>query len=169
MRLKVGKIVNTHALKGEVKVISSTDFPEERFATGSKLLIMRGNQIVKEVTVESAREHKGAYLVKFEEIKGIEEAEQLKNLQLRVDEQYLNELDEGEFYFYEIVGCEVFDENNNKLGEVTEILQTGANDVWVVKNDLGKDHLIPYIDDIVKSIDVENKRIEIELMEGLIN
>ena len=79
MRLKVGKIVNTHSLKGEVKVISSTDFEEERFKKGSKLLITRGNQLIREVIVESYRNHKNFLLVKFEGIDSVEEAEKLKN------------------------------------------------------------------------------------------
>ena len=75
MRLKVGKIVNTHSLRGEVKVISSTDFEEERFKIGSKLLITRGNQVIEEVVVESYRSHKNSLLVKFEGIDSINEAE----------------------------------------------------------------------------------------------
>ena len=169
MRLKVGKIVNTHSLKGEVKVISSTDFEEERFKKGSKLLITRGNQVVKEVVVESYRTHKNNLLVKFEGIDSIEEAEKFKNLQLKVDSENLSELEENEFYFHEIIGCEVFDENNISLGEIIEILTPGANDVWVIKNKNGKEILIPYIEDVVKNVDIPNKIINIEVMEGLID
>ncbi|MDO4814131.1 MAG: ribosome maturation factor RimM [Gemella sp.] len=168
MRLKVGKIVNTHALKGELKIISSSDFIDERLEVGSELLITRGNQVVKEVIVESAREHKGAFLVKFEGIDSIEEAEKFKNLQLKVDEEHLEELEDGEFYFYEIIGCKVVDENDATIGEIVDILQTGANDVWVVKTDKNKEVLIPYIEDVVKKIDIENKVINIEVMEGLL-
>lgn len=168
MRLKVGKIVNTHALKGEVKVISSSHFEDERFAKGSKLLITRGNQVIKEVEIESSREHKGAFLLKFVGVDTIKDAEQFKNLQLKVDEEYLTELEDGEYYFYEIIGCEVFDRNKN-LGEIIDILQTGANDVWVVKSELGREYLIPYIDDVVKNIDISKKRIDIEAMEGLLD
>ncbi|MBF0714850.1 ribosome maturation factor RimM [Gemelliphila palaticanis] len=169
MRLKVGKIVNTHALKGELKVISTSDFIEERLSTGSKLIITRGNQVLKEVEVEYSREHKGAFLVKFLGIDSINEAEQYKNLHLKVEEEYLEELEDGEFYYYEIIGCNVYDENNTFIGEVVDILQTGANDVWVVKNDEGKENLIPYIEDVVKNIDIDNKIINIETMEGLLN
>ena len=73
------------------------------------------------------------------------------------------------FYFHEIIGCEVFDENSKSLGEVVEILTPGANDVWVIKAENGKEILIPYIEDVVKKIDVANKRIDIEVMEGLID
>ena len=83
MRLKVGKIVNTHSLKGEVKVISSTDFEEERFKKGSKLLITRGNQLIREVVVQSYRNHKNFLLVKFEGIDSVEEAEKLKGFNFK--------------------------------------------------------------------------------------
>ena len=169
MRLKVGKIVNTHSLKGEVKVISSTDFEEERFKKGSKLLITRGNQLIREVVVQSYRNHKNFLLVKFEGIDSAEEAEKLKNLQIKIDSDEVGELEENEFYFHEIIGCEVFDENGKSLGEIIEILTPGANDVWVIKDQNGKEILIPYIEDVVKKIDIENKKIDIEVMEGLID
>lgn len=169
MRLKVGKIVNTHSLKGEIKVISSTDFEEERFKKGSKLLITRGNQFIREVIVESYRKHKNSLLVKFEKIDSIEEAEKFKNLQLKVDSENISKLEENEYYFHEIIGCEVFDENNESLGEIVEILTPGANDVWVIKSKNGKEILIPYIEDVVKNVDISNKVINIEVMEGLID
>lgn len=169
MRLKVGKIVNTHSLKGEVKVISSTDFEEERFKKGSKLLITRGNQLIREVVVQSYRNHKNFLLVKFEGIDSVEEAEKLKNLQIKIDSDEVEELEENEFYFHQIIGCEVFDENDKNLGEIIDILTPGANDVWVIKGENGKEILIPYIEDVVKKIDITNKKVNIEVMEGLID
>ena len=169
MRLKVGKIVNTHSLKGEVKVISSTDFEEERFKKGSKLLITRGNQLIREVVVQSYRNHKNFLLVKFEGIDSVEEAEKLKNLQIKIDSDEVGELEENEFYFHQIIGCEVFDENNKNLGEIIDILTPGANDVWVIKGENGKEILIPYIEDVVKKIDITSKKVNIEVMEGLID
>jgi len=169
MRLKVGKIVNTHSLKGEVKVISSTDFEEERFKKGSKLLITRGNQLIREVVVQSYRNHKNFLLVKFEGIDSVEEAEKLKNLQIKIDSDEVEELEENEFYFHQIIGCEVFDENDKNLGEIIDILTPGANDVWVIKGEEGKEILIPYIEDVVKQIDITNKKVNLEVMEGLIN
>ena len=169
MRLKVGKIVNTHSLKGEVKVISSTDFEEERFKKGNKLLITRGNQLIREVIVESYRNHKNFLLVKFEGIDSVGEAEKLKNLQIKIDSDEVGELEENEFYFHQIIGCEVFDENDKNLGEIIDILTPGANDVWVIKGENGKEILIPYIEDVVKKIDITNKKVNIEVMEGLID
>ena len=169
MRLKVGKIVNTHSLKGEVKVVSSTDFEEERFKKGSKLLITRGNQLIREVVVQSYRNHKNFLLIKFEGIDSVEEAEKLKNLQIKIDSDEVGELEENEFYFHQIIGCEVFDENDKNLGEIIDILTPGANDVWVIKGENGKEILIPYIEDVVKKIDITNKKVNIEVMEGLID
>lgn len=169
MRLKVGKIVNTHSLKGEVKVISSTDFEEERFKKGSKLLITRGNQLIREAVVQSYRNHKNFLLVKFEGIDSVEEAEKLKNLQIKIDSDEVGELEENEFYFHQIIGCEVFDENDKNLGEIIDILTPGANDVWVIKGENGKEILIPYIEDVVKKIDITSKKVNIEVMEGLID
>ena len=169
MRLKVGKIVNTHSLKGEVKVISSTDFEEERFKKGSKLLITRGNQLIREVVVQSYRNHKNFLLVRFEGIDSVEEAEKLKNLQIKIDSDEVGELEENEFYFHQIIGCEVFDENDKNLGEIIDILTPGANDVWVIKGENGKEILIPYIEDVVKKIDITSKKVNIEVMEGLID
>ena len=169
MRLKVGKIVNTHSLKGEVKVISSTDFEEERFKKGNKLLITRGNQLIREVVVQSYRNHKNFLLVKFEGIDSVEEAEKLKNLQIKIDSDEVGELEEKEFYFHQIIGCEVFDENDKNLGEIIDILTPGANDVWVIKGENGKEILIPYIEDVVKKIDIISKKVNIEVMEGLID
>ena len=169
MRLKVGKIVNTHSLKGEVKVISSTDFEEERFKKGSKLLITRGNQLIREVVVQSYRNHKNFLLVKFEGIDSVEEAEKLKNLQIKIDSDEVGELEENEFYFHQIIGCEVFDENDKNLGEIIDILTPGANDVWVIKGENGKEILVPYIEDVVKKIDITSKKVNIEVMEGLID
>ena len=169
MRLKVGKIVNTHSLKGEIKVISSTDFEEERFKKGSKLLITRGNQLIREVVVQSYRNHKNFLLIKFEGIDSVEEAEKLKNLQIKIDSDEVGELEENEFYFHQIIGCEVFDENDKNLGEIIDILTPGANDVWVIKGENGKEILIPYIEDVVKKIDITSKKVNIEVMEGLID
>ena len=107
--------------------------------------------------------------MKFVGIDTIEEAEKLKNLQIKIDSENIGELEENEFYFHEIIGCEVFDENEKLLGEIIEILTPGANDVWVVKAENGKEILIPYIEDVVKRIDIENKKIDIEVMEGLID
>ncbi|ARK31024.1 ribosome maturation factor RimM [Halalkalibacter krulwichiae] len=167
---KVGKIVNTHGVKGEVRVISSTDFAEDRYAIGSELMIKhddKGENI--HVVVRHHRLHKNFDLLQFEDYHSINEVEPLKGATLYVSGEQLDELDEGEFYYHEIIGCKVFTESDEELGKIKEIIETGANDVWVIqRKGPGKDILIPYIEDVVKEIDVWNKVIRIHVMEGLV-
>ncbi len=164
----VGKIVNTHGLRGEVRVLSSTDFPEKRFKKGSELSVFKPKE--KEgipVTIASHRTHKTFDLLTFEGYLSIQDVEPFKGAVLKVHETKLGDLDEGEFYFHEIVGCEVKTIDGNVIGKVTEVLTPGANDVWVVKNG-SKEVYIPYIGDVVKSVDPIEKQIIIEPMEGLL-
>lgn len=166
---KVGKIVNTHGVRGEVRVISSTDFAEERYAKGTELMI-RHNDKDNTVIVTNHRKHKNFDLLQFEGYPSINDVEQFKGGTLYVSEAYLEELDEGEYYYHEIIGCSVVTEENIELGKVKEIIETGANDVWVVqRKDGGKDILIPYIESVVLEIDVDNKQIRIHVLEGLLD
>ena len=87
----------------------------------------------------------------------------------KIPENQLGDLDENEFYYHEIIGCTVFTTEGIELGKVTEILETGANDVWTVTPEKGKPHYIPYIEDIVKEIDIDSKKIIIDPMEGLLS
>jgi len=165
--LKVGKIVNTHALQGEVKVISHSDFKVERFKKGSKLYIDYNGELV-EVVVKSHRGNKNMDLIKFEDMNHINDVEKYKGCEILVDAKYLEELEGNEFYFHEIIGCVVKTVEGETLGVIDDILQTGANDVWVVKRDGQKDLLLPYIEDVVKNVDIEEKSVTVHLLEGLI-
>ncbi|MFJ7161177.1 ribosome maturation factor RimM [Bacillus safensis] len=168
--LNVGKIVNTHGVRGEVRVVSKTDFPEERYKKGSVLYIFKqGQSEPLKVTVASHRQHKQFDLLTFEEINSLNEAEHLKESILKVEKEHLGSLDEGEFYFHQIIGCEVYDEEDKLIGQIKEILTPGANDVWVVGRKDKKDALIPYIPSVVKKIDISSKTVHIEVMEGLID
>ena len=130
----VGKIVNTQGLQGEMRVLSVTDFAEERFKKGAELALFDENdQFVRTVVIA---------------------------------EENLNDLDEGEFYYHEIIGLEVY-EGDNLIGTIKEILQPGANDVWVVKRKGKRDLLLPYIPPVVLNIDIPNNRVDVELLEGL--
>ena len=99
----------------------------------------------------------------------IQDVEQFKGSLLKVTESQLSELEEGEYYFHEIIGCKMFTDEGEEIGTIREILATGANDVWVVQRKIGKDLLVPYIEDIVKEIDIEEKKIVITPMEGLLD
>ncbi|MEK5058692.1 ribosome maturation factor RimM [Paenibacillus sp. FSL H7-0326] len=163
----VGKIVNTHGIRGELKVLPLTDFPEERFAKGSKLVIDTGEGQLP-VTVESARLHKNMFVVRLNDFTNINEVEKYKGMMLKVSAEYQTELSEDEFYFHQIVGCEVVTDEGETLGTIKEILTPGANDVWVVKANNGKEILLPYIDDVILHVDVVNQKVTVHLMEGLV-
>ncbi|MRX70571.1 ribosome maturation factor RimM [Bacillus lacus] len=166
----VGKIVNTHGVRGEIRVISRTDFPEERYAIGNKLYIFtESKKDPEEVTVAAHRLHKNFHLLTFEGYTSIGQVEQFKGAILKVPEDQQGELDEGEFYFHEIIACTVYTAEGEEIGKIREILTPGANDVWVIQRTGKKDALIPYIDDIVEEIDIANKRISIRNMEGLLD
>lgn len=166
----VGKIVNTHGISGEVRVISKTDFADERYEPGNTLYIFKEDSIKPlEVVVDKHRVHKNFDLLTFKGMGSIQDVEQFKGALIKVDENQLFDLDEGEYYFHEIIGCCVQLEEGEEIGTIREILATGANDVWVVQRKVGKDLLIPYIDDIVKEIDIEAKKIMISPMEGLLD
>lgn len=167
MKVEVGKIVNTHGIKGEVKIKSNSDFTDKRFQPGGIVEIARKDKAPLEFKIASYRMHKGLHMLTFEGINNINDIEHLKGetlLQERDHEEI--ELGEHEFYYSDIIGCTVFNEDT-PIGRVIEIFETGANDVWVVKGD--KEYLIPYIADVVKEIDVEGRRIQITPMEGLLD
>ncbi|MDQ0253737.1 16S rRNA processing protein RimM [Evansella vedderi] len=169
--LNVGKIVNTHGIRGEVRVISRTDFPEKRYATGNRLSIQNERGERTTVTVTSWRRHKQFDLLTFEGFENVNDVEKFKGSLLQIHQDALDdELQEGEFYYHEIIGAQVYTESGEELGKIKEILSPGANDVWVVqRKGPGKDILIPYIDEVVKQVNISENKVIIHPMEGLLD
>lgn len=166
---KVGKIVNTHGIRGEVRVISTTDFTEERYQVGEQLFLFHDNQDVLPLTIASYRRHKNFDLLSFEGYPNINDVEAFRDGILKISEKQMGELDEHEYYYHEIIGLVVVDENDKEIGKITEILSPGANDVWVVKRKGKKDALIPYIESVVKDIDLTEGVVHVEIPEGLLD
>lgn len=164
----VGKIINTHGIRGEVKVLRISDF-DERFEVGGTLFLVRENEASVELEIDSHRVHKGFDLLQFKGIDNISDVEHYKGAFLRITEDQLTDLEEDEYYYHEIIGCDVYLNSGEKLGVIREILSPGANDVWVMKQEKGKDVLIPYIEEVVKQIDVAANKVIIEPMEGLLD
>ena len=163
----VGKIVNTQGLQGEMRVLSVTDFAEERFKKGNILALFdKKDQFVMDVEIASHRKVKNFDIIKFKGMYHINDIEKFRDFTLKVREEDLTDLEDGEFYYHEIIGLDVY-EGDTLIGQVKEILQPGANDVWVVKRKGKKDLLLPYIPPVVLDVDVAAGRIEVELMEGL--
>lgn len=165
---KVGTIVNTHGIRGEVKIMAITDFAEERFQKGASLFIETKQGRVP-VTVKSSRLHKNAWLVLFDGVSNINEIEKYKGDDVYVEGNSRPELGDDEYYYDEIIDSEVVDLSGNHIGIVKEIMTTGANDVWIVKREGQSDALIPLIDDVVKEINVDDKLITIDVLEGLLD
>lgn len=165
---KVGAIVNTHGIKGEVKVKRTSDFAE-RFEVGNELFFKNAQGEDVTLLIKSSRMQNEIHLLGFDGFDSIDAVLPLKNTTLYIKNAQLTELSEHEFYYHEIIGCKVTTTCGQTLGEVESILSPGANDVWIVKTPEGKEHLIPYIADVVKEIDINDKTILIELMEGLID
>ncbi|WP_413539726.1 ribosome maturation factor RimM [Aerococcus viridans] len=168
----VGKIVNTQALRGEVRVMATTDFPEERFKIGATLAIFNGDKLVETVEVDGHRLHKNFNLLHFKGKDNINDVEKFKGFDLKVagTEREADELDENEFYYDDIIGLEVYTTDETYLGKVREITSLPSNDVWAIQRpNKGKDILIPYIEDIVLEIDLDANRVVIDPMDGLID
>ncbi|WP_373232063.1 ribosome maturation factor RimM [Cohnella sp.] len=167
--LNIGKVVNTHGIKGEVKVWPQTDFPEVRFKVGNKLLMFppeSGQPITIEIV--SSREQKKMFILKLKGFDNINQVEKYKGWELKVSEAERVELDEGEYYFRDIIGCAVETDDGEPLGIITDILSPGANDIWVVKLTKGKELLLPVIDDVVLDVDIVARKVQVHLMEGLL-
>jgi len=163
--LEIGTIVGTHGIHGEVRVNPACDSPE--FFAGFDVLYYDA-QGQKPVRVLSARSNKAIALLRLEGMDSIEAAQALGRRTLffrRADAR----LEEGQFFIAELLGCEVFDADNPALryGVLCDVSQTGANDVWHIRTDAGKEILIPVIDDVVKAVDVVAGRIEIVPLPGL--
>ena len=161
--LVVGFLRRAHGVRGEMIMDLHTDFPE-RLRSGRKLLI--GDEH-RPMTLSNARPHAKGMLVKFQEIETPEDAAQFRNQWVYVKTTDVPRLPEGQVYQHELFGFAVEDERGNLLGEVVEILETGANNVYVVRNESGKEILLPAIPSVVLEVDPDHRLMRVHLLEGL--
>lgn len=167
-RFQVGVIASTHGLQGEVNVFPTTEDPS-RFKKLKKVTLhtQRGEEI--ELDVVSARFFKKFVIVKFKQFNNINEVEKFRGCELTIDRKDAIKLQPGEFYCADLIGLKIVDEDDNELGTLTEILQTGANDVYeMTKKDSDEKVYIPAIKDCIRSIDMQEKKIIIHVMPGLL-
>lgn len=161
--IQVGKIVNTHGIKGDVKVLPLTD-DAHRFDDLKKVYI--GDDKLK-LEITKVAYIKGNVLLKFKRYDNINDVEKFKNLIVWVDEEDKLKLPEDSYFLHDIIGLSVYLLDGTLLGKVKDILQPGANDVYVVKGESGE-HLIPAIKNVVKEINIEQQKIVIDAIEGLL-
>ena len=163
---EIGQIVNTNGLKGVVKVKPFTDDIKE-FETFKNIYLQKKAELV-EFKIESVRYAKNMVFLKLKGIDTIEEAESLRNFYIKVDRDALPELEENSYYIVDLLECNVVTIDGENLGKMDDIFNTGSNDVYVVKNEEGKQILLPAIKEVIKDVDIPNKKITVKLMEGLI-
>jgi 16S rRNA processing protein RimM len=162
--LAVGRIAKPHGVLGEVRVELMTDHPE-RFEWLDAIYV--GEKNPRRVPIVSVRYHQDVVLLKLEGYPTRTEAELLRGELLQVPESEAVPLEDDEYFLYQLIGIEVFTEQGRHLGQLTEILETGANNVFVIDNE-GRQYLIPDIPDVIREIDIENRRLVIHPMPGLI-
>ncbi|MDE6568522.1 MAG: ribosome maturation factor RimM [Lachnospiraceae bacterium] len=165
-KFRVGVITNTHGLRGEVKVFPTTEDPE-RFRDLKEVLLDTGKDWL-ELEVSSVRFFKNLVIMKFKEFDSINEIEPYKGKDLYVSRENAIPLEEGEYYLADIIGATVVTEDGAVFGELKDVLETGANLVYVVLHE-GKEVLLPVIPDCVKNVDVEQGKVTVHIMKGLLD
>lgn len=167
--MAIGRIVGMHGLNGELRVELHTDFPE-RFARGETVWL--GEALVAK-TIQNARDHKGMILLTLADVTSRDDAEALRHEWLFIPDDAAMELPEGEYWMHDIIGLAVVDETGQPVGQVTDILQTGANDVYIITPVTGinrdKELLIPAIAEVVQSVDLASGTLTIRIVPGLID
>lgn len=162
----VGQLRRPHGVKGEIRMSVWTDFPE-RLKAGTNVFIKRKEEPLQ---VRSTRWHGSDLLISFEEFTTREDVGTLRNEILLVPAKELPPLPSGEIYIHELIGMEVFDVDTElSLGTVAEIIETGANDVFIVRNHQGGEILLPDIEDVVLAIHSDKREIQVRLLPGLVD
>jgi 16S rRNA processing protein RimM len=160
--LRIGKIINTRGLKGEVKVEPLTD-DIKRFESLSEVIME--NDTKDTISIENVNYHKKFVYIKFKNVNSIEEANALRGMYLIINRKDAIELNKDQYFICDLIGLKVYEEKRY-LGELTDVLQTGANDVYIVKNN-DKEILLPAIKDVILNIDIERKTVKVKLLERL--
>lgn len=163
--LQVGAITQTHGIRGEVKVFPTTDDPK-RFRKLKDVILDTGKEKIT-LDIEGVKFFKQFVILKFKGFDNINDIECYKGKNLYVTRENAVKLAKNEYFIMDLIGLAVFDEEENLLGELTDVLQTGANDVYTVKLIEGGEVLLPAIKQCILAIDMENRKMKVHVMEGL--
>lgn len=162
--LEVGQIVNSYGIKGFLKIVPLVD-NNNQYKDFKKLYIQE-NKKIKELNIQEVKFSKNLILLKVEGIENIEDALKLKNFYLYAKREDIK-LEEGAHFIVDLIGLKVYTQEGNLLGILKQVLQPGANDVYIVENDKKEQLLLPVIPDVVKDIDITNNKIIVKLLDGL--
>lgn len=163
--LEVGQIVNTHGLKGYLKVVPYTD-NMERFEELKNVIIVYKKENL-EYEIEKVKYLKGMVLLKLKGIEHINEAEKYKNCFLKIKRENAKKLEKNTYFIADLIGLNVYNDKKEKIGTLDEIFPTGSNDVYVVKTETGKQILLPAISSVIKKIDLEKGEIIVDVSGGV--
>lgn len=163
--LKVGAITSTHGIKGEVKVFPTTD-DVRRFKKCKELILDTGKE-KKTLEIENVKFFKQFVILKFKGYDTINDIEGYKGKELYVTRANAVALKKDEYFIADLIGIEVFDEEENRIGRLTDVIETGANDVYSVETEEGKEILLPAIKDCILEVDIEARKMRVHLMPGL--
>lgn len=163
---EIGQIVNTSGLKGILKIKPFTD--DIKKFSNLKTIYIKTKSGLTEFKIEQVRYVKNMVILKLAGIDTVEEAEKYRNLYIKILRDQEEELEEGSYYVVDILGCKVNTDANQELGKIVDVFQTGSNDVYVVKDEQGKQILLPAIKQVIKNVDIKNKIITVHLLEGLV-
>ncbi|MBR5578237.1 MAG: ribosome maturation factor RimM [Lachnospiraceae bacterium] len=164
-RFQVGVITSTHGIRGEVKVFPTTD-DVKRFKKGISLILDTGKE-EKELIVESVKFFKQFAILKFQGIDNINDIEKYKSKSLYVTRENAVRLKKDEYFIADLIGSKVWEDNGSYLGELQDVMETGANDVYVILQENEKEILLPAIKECILEIDIEEKKMVVHVMEGL--
>lgn len=164
-RFQVGVITSTHGIRGEVKVFPTTD-DVKRFKKNMQVILDTGKEEL-ELTVEGVKFFKQFVILKFKDIDNINEVERYRSKPLYVLRKNAVALKKDEYFIADLLGIRVMEDNGTELGTLKDVIETGANDVYVVELSDGKELLLPAIKECILSVDVENRQMEVHVMEGL--
>lgn len=163
--LRVGVITSTHGVRGEVKVFPTTDDPQ-RFKKLKKVILDTGKEQL-DLEITSVKFFKNMVILKFKEFDNINDVEKYKQADLLVTREHAVKLRPGEYFIADLIGLKGISDEGEDLGELTDVIQTGANDVYVFSKTGEQDLLVPKIPDCVKNIDLEDGTILVHLLPGL--
>lgn len=161
----IGKIVNVHGIKGEVKIYPYTDDIDNLLTI--KQVYLDENLTLK-FKIQNSRVHKNMLITQFEKIANPEDAMKLKDKNIYISKAILKKLEEGSYYIFDFIGMEVFDTNEEKIGILNDVQNSGANDVYEILTVDNKKVYLPAIKDVIKKVDIKNKKMYVQIMKGLI-
>lgn len=164
--LEIGQIVNTFGIKGQIKVNPFTE-DIKKFDKLNEIYVEKKKEL-QLFQIENVNYNKHTVILKLKGIDTIEQAEEYRNCYIKIDREKEEKLPEGVYYIVDLLGLDVYTDEGKLLGKVDDIYNTGSNDIYVVKDELGKQILLPGIEEVLKQVDLENKKIIVHIINGLI-